>query len=830
MKPQSRMLIIITFVVLSFLTIVFFYFHGMFEDNPPIVERTSTETTTIADQTSTSAEIQSPSPAVNTDWKPLEGEFMADSKDARVLWKHEQAMIYVQNLQLYYTTDGTNKQLIYEWKTPLPLEAWLNGDYLLIGAQLTEDNAQDDVSSASGAWLAIRIEPAPVVIEDTNLFFGPHEVLSIRLTEEPRLFLLKVRNGSGFSEEAFDPSHDGWETINRGTMDASAPETSGTTPDLHVLTNNRVFLLPEGPTVYSFLDEGSSIVYFKDPHYLVRRYDGYELLQVKRIPFLEDTPQLIGQFRNQAGEEFMSFLNYELSPLPVEPRLWQEEWQAFNYRTFTHVAPDKLEILQYEDEIPSDREAEASAESVTAVTTKYPPKFTQFPTNGLTWIASRGSLVEYEDNGRIISLSWPDIINTEEAELESIRSSPLQNFTIKNENRKPYTTFSQSILEWRFEEDNTNAAVPQELRDAIDQLYREEDYSYAKTFRKIGTTWFVLIDRHFYQYQSGALTEIGELPVTVTVKIGEAAGGIGARDFMRWQGSWIVTDTEASRVLKLNDKLEITAVIYIPTPYKLTLKGQQLQIASTGLTWIVDQNLNRINVKSQGYQSTAKLSKVDYPNFHEQEWYYDEKSGITWYYLLGSLYQVQEKKKQYRSFYLSENENMQAHVRIIPYQDEVIVLLDRRLERFDRQGKRLGTIAFPRSSPDGIYDRTTQGENSYILDSSSDNLYLLQGYRILKIHLGSESVTTLFRQNYADLGELSMVDGKLYFLLHNNQNDRYSHNQDNPDGNKSYVTEVIQIDLHTQAVQRSITEGYYEAMTIDVDTNNQPMFVLKSYN
>ncbi|MBP3964049.1 hypothetical protein [Paenibacillus lignilyticus] len=828
MKSQSRMLIIITFIALSLLTIAFFYFHGLSEDRSSPSEKTA-----IVDPTPTAANVaenQSPSPPVNSDWKPSEGEFNADSKDARVLWKQDQAMIYVQELQLFYSTDGTDKQLLYEWKTALPLEAWLNGDYLLIGAQITENSAQDGVSNATGAWIAIRIEPAPVVIEDTTLFFGPHEVLSIRLTEEPRLFLLKVRNGSGFSEEVFDPSHDGWETIDRGTTAAPVPETSDIIPKSQVLANNRVFPLPEGPTVYTFLDEGSSIVYFKDPYYLVRRYVGYELLQVKRIPFLEDTPQLIGLFRNQAGEEFMSFLSYELSPLPVEPRLWEQDWQAFNFRTFTHVGPDKLEILQYPEEVRSDSEAESGAESVSDMIAKYPPAFTQFPTTGLTWIASRGSQVDYEDNGKIISLSWPDLINTDNAKPDSIWASPLQNFTVKNENRKPYATFSHPILAWTFEEDNTNAAIPEDLHEAVDKLYREEDYSYAKTFRKIGSSWFVLVDRHFYAYESGALTEIGELPVTVTVKIGEAAGGIGVRDFLRWQGSWIVTDTEASRVIKLNDRLEITAVIYIPTPYKLTLKGKQLQIASTALTWIVDRGLNRINVKSQSYQSTAKLSKADYPNFHEQEWYIDKDSGITWYYLLGTLYQVQDKKKQYRSFYLSDNENMMAHVRIFPHQDEIIVLLDRRLERFDRKGKRLGTIVFPRSTPDGIYDRTTQGENSYILDSQSDTLYLLQGYRILKINLKRESVSTLFRQNYADLGELNLHDGNLYFLLHYNQNDRYTHEQDNQDGRNLYVTEVIKIDLQTEAIQRSITDGYYEAMTIDVDVDNKPAFVLRSYN
>ncbi len=143
--------------------------------------------------------------------------------------------------------------------------------------------------------------------------------------------------------------------------------------------------------------------------------------------------------------------------------------------------------------------------------------------------------------------------------------------------------------------------------------------------------------------------------------------------------------------------------------------------------------LKLMNAKPQAFQSTTGMKKTVFEHFKPQEWYQDRQSGLTWYYLNGYLYQYDEGKREYRSFYIGYNENAFAGVRIVSYEDEVIVLLDRRLERFDRQGKWLSSLAYPRSKPDGIYDRTTQGENSLIIDEATDVFYLVQGYRILRI-------------------------------------------------------------------------------------------------
>jgi hypothetical protein len=170
---------------------------------------------------------------------------------------------------------------------------------------------------------------------------------------------------------------------------------------------------------------------------------------------------------------------------------------------------------------------------------------------------------------------------------------------------------------------------------------------------------------------------------------------------------------------------------------------------------------------------------------------------------------------------------MLAHTRIIPYRGEIVVLLDRRLYRFDRQGNWLNSLSFPRSRSDGIYDRTPAGENSLIIDEATSTWYLVQGYRILAIDLSENEVTTVFRQNDSDIGMLVRHQGSIYFLLHSNGEDRYRI-WSNPQA--EMYTEMIKMDLQTHELQRYMVQGYYDALEIEADPDGQPLFTLIRYN
>ncbi|MBD2869098.1 hypothetical protein [Paenibacillus arenilitoris] len=751
-------------------------------------------------------------------------EFATDTSEPHVLWRQEQQSIYVHNLHLYYTSDGVDKQVMYEWTEPHAAHAWLNGEHLLIGEQLIEKGSREDGNH--GAWMAVRIrQPKPVIIAPREKkFFGPQELLSVTAIEQPEWFVIKTLNGSSFSEHVFDLSRGEWESLNRNTMGGVPGDVPGKIPDkvegLQVITDAQVFQLSDGTTAYSFVDNDGGLIYSKAPHYLVWRYAGYELIDMKLMAFMEEPPQLLGRFRSQDGDEVASFVGGNFDTiLQGEPRLWEEDWQALNAYTFTHRSPEKLEIIQY-----------ASGDSTETGTA--PPRYKQYPLDGATWKSSQGSLLEYEMDGETKYISWYDLLHTENADPKTLWSAPLDNADFKQEERPPYDPdwVSHQVLAWDFEQMNTNAPVPEELERAVNEAHLDSDYGFAKTYRKFGSRWFALVDEHLYEYKDGSLTAIGDLPITVSVTVGEGFSGRGARDFTRVNDGWIVADTEGSRVLKLNDKLEIVKRLEIPAPYRITVEGGMLHIASTAYRYTTDEELQLMNAEPQPFQTATAVNMASYDHFRPQEWYRDKVSGLTWYYLDGWLYQYAEAKREYRTFYIGYNENARAQTHIVPYEDEVLVLLDRRLERFDRQGKWMSTLAYPRSKPDGIYDHTTQGENTLIVDEAADLLYLVQGYRILALDWKRNEVKTVFRQNYADIGKPVKFNGSLYFLLRSNENDRYKLLQEGLKAGQRMYTEIVALDLQSLSVSRKVTPGYYETMELSEGSGDPPAFTLRRYN
>lgn len=743
--------------------------------------------------------------------------FMTDSAIAHVLWEQEERSLFVQNMQLYYSPDGTEREAIHTWEQSWPAQAWLNGDYLLIGTQVIDKDIKD--IWRRGAWLAIQVEPTPTIIDTSEQFYGPEEVLAVTVTADPYLFIMSVPNGSPihFWEYLFGPHIPGWKTVSRGFSIADMPIGEG--GELRYFDHRRTFHLPDDVIVYSFEDERGSIVYHQKPYFLAWRYDHHTLHDVKHISFLDGYDRILGKFRNQLGEEKMTLLNaYSVeSMLSVEPRLWEDGWRALDERTFIRQTSEKLDVLKYEYHHPP---------------TDDPPEYIAFSTAGSTYLSTEGTLLQYERGGDTAYISWFDLINTSDAEPASLWATPLDQFTIIEEPRPTHHVFertSHDILAWEYEEDNTNKPVPDELRRAISELFYDSDYGFAKTYRNIDSIWYVLIDFQLYEYRDESLVEIGEVPITRSVRSGDGFEGRGARNFVRIDDHWLFADTEASRLIKLDDDLNLIAELQIPTPNGITIDGDHLHVAATAQQWTIDADFNVIEKASQAFTATNDMEIVEHEYFSPHEWYEDTESGLTWYYLFGNLYQYDKHRQQYRSFFIGYNENDRARVQIHPHKDEVIVMLDRRLERFDRQGNWLETITYPRSRPDGIYTETPSGENSLIIDDSAEILYLVQGYRILAIDLLNSKVKQIFRQNFSQIGKLYRHGNHLYFMLHSDAEDRWRMRLEDV-SNRTMYTEIVKIDMRDYHVQRFVTEGYYESLELDSDTDkDQPHFILRKY-
>ncbi|WP_147306852.1 hypothetical protein [Paenibacillus taihuensis] len=734
---------------------------------------------------------------------PLTHSFQTDSAEKQVLWQDGKQAIFVQNGQLINTagTESAAEQTIYTWPAPSSSQAWLNGEYALIGTQLIASK-----DGNRGSWLLIRIADQPAILGEQKMFFGPDDVLAMGSAKEPRLFFAQCRNAESISEYVLDPSRKQWERVEGGDFLAGAVKRTGAVP--YQLDAPKVIQLTDQSTVDVFTEASGSIVYYTMPYFMVRRYDGFEVLDAKLIPYLDgQPPQILGRLKDQSGHAWLSFLNSDPMPILLQPddRLWEGEWRALDGKTFTRASANRLEVLQY----GQGDDAKAGI----------PSSYRQFATAGAKLVSAAQSLLTYEkDDGKKRLLDWRDVVYSAGAPQEQVWASPLQesmDFIVKQEPRPSWDTAikSHKVVAPKAEELNTNASVPDDLLAALDQVNREGDYAAAKTFRKFGSDWYVLVDRQLYAYQDGQMNLLGEMPVTVVHEIGEGVSGHGARDFIRLEEGWIVADTEGSRVVKLDDRLQVMAELEVPQPYMLDLRENRLQIASYAKTVVTDPTLKKSRSVTQSFQSAAKGDQAAH-DFWPDEWYRDLKRGLTWYYLDGFLYQFEERSGRYRAFYLGVNINARAHVHIIPYNGEVNVLLDHRLERFDRGGKWLGTLPFPRGNPDSIYDRTPQGENSLVMDEASDSLYLVQGYRILRIDLKEQTLQMVFGQNDADIGKLMPYKGRLYAVLHSNQADIDRHLQEGDAATTSMNTEIVEIDPAKKSVHRYIVEGYYDAIRV----------------
>ncbi|MDQ6421265.1 hypothetical protein RB620_17715 [Paenibacillus sp. LHD-117] len=763
---------------------------------------------------------------IETAGQPTVGEFRLDVREPHILWKNGRSSLYVQNLQLYSLTDGAEAVSLYEWTEPLVAEAWLNGDRLLIGVQAKErDTSQLAMGQGMpGHWLGLRVGAEPVVDYDETTFFGPREVLQMVAAENPRLFIATVVNGEAYSEHLLDPAHDNWISVYRGRLD---PLQAGFNKQqgMRDVTEGRVFNLADGSTIRTYADNGDTMLYSEAPFLFARRYVDLELLDLKQIDSLHASHQLLGRFRSEAGGEVMMFLNggYDDTPIPIEPRIWEEDWQVLApySLTFMQAMPDKLEILQFAETDLEDGRKQIGE-----------PTLTSYSTAGSRLLASQGSLLTYEAGSGKKQISWHDLVHARAQSGSPIWLTPMEDYESRTEIRpNPDSDWSKPrVPAIAYEEANTNAEIPEELGRAMDEVLMDSDYGYGKTYRLIDGRWYVLYDDHFFVYEDGALRKIGDMPVTISVSIDAGAGGRTARDFARVDESWIVADTEGSRVLKLDDNLQIRAEVAVPTPYRLSFEGNQLTVASEGSLITIDSSFTLKGKKPLAFQSTAKKRYEAEKYFRPQQYTEDKENGLTWYYYDGNLYQYRDQEKELRSFFVGYNENFAGTVRIIPYRDEMLVMLDRRLERFDRQGNWLSRIEFPRSQPDGIYDRTPHGENSTVLDEARGVLYLVQGYRIVAIDLQRNGVREAFRQNHSDIGKPIRYKDDLYVLLHSNENDRYEQRSGDSAAYGPFYTEIVKLGMLDSSQKRFIVEGFHEDMEVREGANGKPAFILKSYS
>lgn len=279
----------------------------------------------------------------------------------------------------------------------------------------------------------------------------------------------------------------------------------------------------------------------------------------------------------------------------------------------------------------------------------------------------------------------------------------------------------------------------------------------------------------------------------------------------------------------VNDSLEIEQQFAVHLPNQLSVVDDQLHVSSPTWQYTLDKEFNLINKRKIEYESSVDQDVVEADYFRPGQYVTDQETGLTWYFLHGYVYQWNEQKQQYRTFYIGNDVNARGTERIIPYKDEMLVMLDTRLERFDRQGQWLEVIEYPRNEPDGIYDSTPVGENSYILDAVEGIIYLVQGYRIIRIDLNTGAVETVFQQNYSNIGNVSRDGNMIYFILHSNGEEQFQPLVRREGTDNTQYSELVQLDLTSYVAERFLINDYVDGLQLEAIQPSQPNVQLYRY-
>ncbi len=562
----------------------------------------------------------------------------------------------------------------------------------------------------------------------------------------------------------------------------------------------------EYATVYR-LGKGS-IFYSNNDSFRLTYFSDYQVADVRRIGNSLGTTSLLLKLASEDlnEEEKVAFRTVNGLPIviPYNDQLWMGHWTMVEHARLVQISDDAVRVIGADQPIISD-----------------PVSFyKEYPLQGMELVEQTGLLARFKVDGQDRLLHLEDLANADSKRLSDIWSTWVENPIIEQADPdQPFVSYSSPVLEidWKCwqegEECYTIEPIPDELHQAVGEVYFASDYGFARTFKKLGDYWYVLVEKELYQYENSKLQKLGNIPVTVSVSTGEASGGFGARDFIQAKDGWYFADTEGSRVIKLNSQFRLEAELPILFPHQLIAVDDGLRIITMTSELHVDWNLNVKQTNELNFDKASGMTELQLQNADSS--YKDQHTGMLWYSLNGKLTQYKEKEKQYRSMYIGYNINFHGSVRIKPYKDEVLVVMDKRLERFDRTGNHIGSIIYPRAEPDGIYDQTPYGENSIVLDDEQGMLYLVQGYRILGIDLETGQVSTVFRQNYANIGKLQQKNGKLLFLLQSDIEYGYIYyNRHDPRRQSTdFYTELVEMDVQDDyKAKRYLMKGFFHQL------------------
>lgn len=748
-------------------------------------------------------------------WNAAHGLFRTDSAEPLILYRSDHIILYVQNnelRQLSFNRDLASSELLLKWNKPTRARSWLESSTLLLGVQQDPNEYGE-----SGSWYVLTTLEQKQLVQLKSLgshHYGPQHVVEMKISHEPLLFFVSFYKAEEqeqrFWEYVLSPSLRELEFIDFRYLDNPGDGENywnyyENPPGQHEHQQSIEFSNHLDHEAYSFIDDYGALVYVAAAD-KVYRYVGQRHVEFNHIRNEEGKVELYARLRDEASQEMMNEPGqYEV--LPFDQSVWQDGWTKYSSNAFYKIddAAIRTVVFHYNWK---EQQYEKNVN-------RYP-----IPEQTVHSAEKEGSRLKYTRNGREVLLSLMDLLHyvprpSSTANLNDLWLQPLPEGVVTEgvkafpfDPPKETKTVKLPDLEPLYDANNTNAPVPDELRQTVDEI-GSGDGSTSLLYRKLDEEWYVLHGIDLYQFDNGELNRIGSVPAETTFWITNYIFWTGPLDFTRSGEFWYVADTVGNRIVKLDDELQPLAEFPMETPTRIQATGNR-QMEAVGLQgrFLLDEELKWIKSEQPAFLGIAEelLAYREVSTADIRSYYEDNKNKLVWYYESEHVVQYRPETGQFRALYVGLLNNGYGKVRITPYQNQIAVLFDDRLLLFDRSsGEWQKTIEFPRVEPDGIYDTTTDGENSHYFDEPASTIYLVQGFRIIAINLENGRIETLFRQTNANLGPLVYDQGKLYFTLQSDIEEKYY----GENSSQRRSTEIISLDLDTGSLFRYQVEGFW---------------------
>ncbi|NDI34309.1 hypothetical protein [Chengkuizengella sediminis] len=736
-------------------------------------------------------------------WKSANNTFTAHSEEPYIIYKNKQTengVLFVQNGELKFVFE-TNEEMMMESLLSFDevtdqMRFWIHNQTVLMGGELKGRYSDGEPKPA---WYGISFSDedgestVPKVYNISELNYLADQVLTMTYVDEPNLFFMAVDGNYSFREIIYQPGSYKFEYVSEEfnyireehyndmieQYDNRKPQAQKLPVDFKKV--NKYHFTENNTKLFTFEDERGTIVFYKENNSkpYIERYVDFQIEDFKMIFDEGNKGYPLGQFIDPNGKELLILPTEHRSRLHSNSLLWNSnDWKLIrpHYNTFSFYKIDdnELQIIRYKynwDDTFTDETNSYLIQDAKFI--KEMKSFLEFEVEGETKYLSLNDLTksalpmdEQIDKNHSLWIHDLNIQMDMEPEIEKIKTEEI------------VVNLPKKIFELKGE-----GEIPEELSEAeqFECLSGCGDLSIELITKKISNQWYVIGEKKLYKLQGEKIEEIVELPISNSFFVlFQAAAFIStAKDFTRIGDYWIIADTFGNRVIKLNENFNIVSQYELNFPEKISVNDDgSMHIESIEGSTLLDNHLNFISRNLKKFQTFEEVPFVK-RNIETNRYYHDLDNDMIWIVENG-LYQYKPGTEQYRKFYIGHKYAHHAKTRILPYNNQVIILFDNRAVLFDKNGNWSKTISFPRDNKN--YE-PVYGESSYHFDEEEGIIYFLQGYKVLQINLETNEVKTIFHQNYNNLGYLLYESNKLYFSVHSSpsENELIVYNLDEGD-------------------------------------------------